>query len=135
MTFSRRNFLATAAAGGLTPLIPGLNVAFGATNDPLINSGNQVLVFLFLRFGMDGLSLIVPAADAAYRAHPPTLGPSSSGVGAAPSLDTHQGVPFFINPAARQLKTMYAAKTLAVVHAAGVPTELRSHFEVQVMVG
>ena len=133
MTLSRRTFLATSAVSGLTPLMPGLNVAFGA--DPDIKSGNQVLIFLFLRFGMDGLSLIVPADDGAYRDNRPTLGLSSSGVGAAPYLDTHQGVPFFINPAARQLKTMYDAKTLAVIHAAGVPTELRSHFEVQVMVG
>ena len=134
MTFSRRSFLATAAAGGLTPLMPGLNVAFADTARD-IASGNQVLVFLFLRFGMDGLSLIAPAEDGAYRDNRPTIALTTGGAGAAPYLDTYQGVPFFINPAARQLKAMYDAKTLAVVHAAGVPTELRSHFEVQVMVG
>ncbi len=135
MTFSRRTFLAASAASGLTPLMPGLNVAFGADAAPDIKSGNQVLVFLFLRFGMDGLSLIAPADDGAYRDNRPTIGLTTSGAGAAPYLGTHQGVPFFINPAARQLKTMYDAKSLAVVHAAGVPTDLRSHFEVQVMVG
>ena len=139
MTLSRRRFLAASvasgAATGLVPLAPGLNVAFGASNEADIVSGNQVLIFLFLRFGMDGLSLIAPAEDGAYRDNRPTIGLTTSGPGAAPYLDTYQGVPFFINPAARQLKAMYDAKSLAVVHAAGVPTELRSHFEVQAMVG
>lgn len=135
MALSRRTFLAASAASGLTPLMPGLNVAFGADGVSDIKSGNQVLVFLFLRFGMDGLSMIAPAEDGAYRDNRPTLALTTSGAGAAPYLDIHQGVPFFINPAARQLKAMYDAKTLAVVHAAGVPTDLRSHFEVQVMVG
>ncbi len=133
MTLSRRTFMASAAAGGLVPLMPGLNVAFGAA--PANTGANQVLVFLFLRFGMDGLSLIAPAEDGQYRDKRPTIGLTTSGFGAAPYLDTHQGVPFFINPAARQLKGMYDAKSLAVVHAAGVPTDLRSHFEVQTMVG
>jgi uncharacterized protein (DUF1501 family) len=137
MTVSRRNFMASAAAGGLVPLLPGLNVAFGASDmgTPGGAAGNQVLVFLFLRFGMDGLSLIAPAEDGQYRDKRPTIALRTSGANPASYLDTHQGVPFFINPAARQLKTMYDAKSLAIVHAAGVPTDLRSHFEVQAMVG
>jgi len=46
------------------PLMPGLSVAFA---DTPAAAGNQVLVFLFLRFGMDGLSLLPPAEDGSYR--------------------------------------------------------------------
>ncbi|MHB1207927.1 MAG: DUF1501 domain-containing protein [Rhodospirillaceae bacterium] len=132
MTLSRRTLLGSAAAAGLMPLMPGLTVAFADTSSGQV-SGNQVLVFLFLRFGMDGLSLLPPAEDGSYRDKRPTIALASSGPGAAIYLDTHQGVPFFLHPAARQMRDMYANKKLAIVHAAGVPSALRSHFEVQAM--
>ena len=55
MTLSRRNLL-SAAGAGLVPMMPGLNVAFGASGAP-----TNTVVFLFLRFGMDGLQMLAPA--------------------------------------------------------------------------
>jgi uncharacterized protein (DUF1501 family) len=58
MTLSRRNLL-SAAGAGLVPMMPGLNVAFGASGAP-----TNTVVFLFLRFGMDGLQMLAPADEA-----------------------------------------------------------------------
>jgi uncharacterized protein (DUF1501 family) len=131
MSLTRRDLLATAAAGGLLSVAPGLNVSFGAE----AGSANEVLVFLFLRFGMDGLSLVSPADDANYHRHRPLIALNSSGPGAGLRLDTWDGVDFFMHPSAGQLRQMYRDKTLAIIHASGVPTENRSHFETQDMVG
>ena len=133
MTLSRRGFIAASAAGGLVSIAPGLKVAFADTASVAAGGSNQVLVFLFLRFGMDGLSLVPPADDGSYRDMRPTIALSSSGAGAALPLGAHQGVSFFMHPAARQLKGFYDAGKLAIVHVAGVPSALRSHFEVQTM--
>lgn len=130
MSLSRRNLLKTAGGGSLVSLMPGLNVAFG--DDAA--QGNQILVFLFLRFGMDGLSLVAPSDTAAYRDARPTIAVPTSGFGAGLHLGDHEGVPFFMHPAAIQLYYMFKNKSLAVIHASGVPTENRSHFETQEMV-
>ena len=78
MTLTRRSFIGTAAAGGLVSLAPGLRVALADTPSP----DSNILVFLFLRFGMDGLSLVSPSDDGNYRDKRPTIAIPSSGPGA-----------------------------------------------------
>src|SRR3954469_537903 len=125
MDLTRRTLLTSATAGLLTPMLPGVRLAFGAV------PGNNVLVVIFLRFGMDGLQLLAPAEDASYRAKRANVGLKPGGSVAVGAMgDTA----FYLHPQAGQLRLMYDAKTLAFVHAAGTPTELRSHFEVQAMV-
>ena len=130
MTLSRRNLL-TAAAGTLVPFAPGVNVSFGATP----GAQNNVLVFLFLRFGMDGLQLLAPADDGTYRDKRRTIGlrGSADNSGRQP-IGTLDRVPLYLNPQAGQLRLMYQNQTHAFIHAAGTPTGLRSHFEVKEMV-
>ncbi len=128
MNLKRRTLLA-AAGGGLLGLAPGLRIAFA--DEPAQKS--DVIVFLFLRFGMDGLSMVAPSEDGIYRSARPTIGVRSSGPGAGLFLDTHEGVPFFMNAAASRLHQMFVDKKLAIIHAAGVPTQNRSHFETQEM--
>jgi uncharacterized protein (DUF1501 family) len=53
---------------------------------------------------------------------------AASGAHAALPLGLLDGVPFFLHPAMPELKALYDAGSLAVVHAAGVPTASRSHF-------
>jgi uncharacterized protein (DUF1501 family) len=124
MALTRRSLLTAATAGALAPVLPGVRLAFGAT------PGNNVLVVIFLRFGMDGLQLLAPAEDASYRAKRASVGLRPAGTALGAMGDT----PFYLHPQAGQLRLMYNAKTLAFVHAAGTPTDLRSHFEVQAMV-
>ena len=130
MTLTRRSFIGTAAAGGLVSLAPGLRVALADTPSP----DSNILVFLFLRFGMDGLSLVSPSDDGNYRDKRPTIAIPSSGPGAGIYLGQQEGTSFFMHPLARQLHQMFVDKKLAIVQAAGVPTENRSHFETQEMV-
>jgi hypothetical protein len=56
--FSRRGFLSGAvAAGGLVVLPSGTKLAFAGPGDP---AKGDVLVYLFMRGGADGLSIVPP---------------------------------------------------------------------------
>ena len=127
MSVSRRNMLKMAVGGALMPWAPGVNVAFGADG----GTQRNMLVYIFMRFGMDGLQMLAPAEDSAYRANRRTIGLPTTGVNAARPIGTLDGTQFFMHRNADQLRLMFSNKTLAFIHAAGNPTELRSHFEVQ----
>ncbi|MGE4063043.1 MAG: DUF1501 domain-containing protein [Rhodospirillaceae bacterium] len=126
MPLSRRTLLKSAA---LTSLAPGLNAAFAA------DTGVQrdILVVVFLRFGVDGLTMIAPAQDPDYQAMRPNIRVGASGEGAGLPLASLGGVPFYMHPSAPELKALFDAGKLAVVHAVGLPTDTRSHFESQNM--
>ena len=128
---TRRHFLNTAttsalAGSCLTPLSAGVNAAFGAA----AGAAEDILVVIFLRFGACGLTLIPPADDGIYHDLRPTIGVSAKAALPIGSLD---GTPFFMHPNFAELKALYDAKSLAVVHAAGIHTESRSHFVSQDM--
>lgn len=115
-TTTRRGFL--GAAGCATALLTSGARAFarGGTGP------RDTLVVVFLRGGMDGLSLVVPTGDADYYAHRPTIGvPANRTV----DLDGFFG----LNDAASDLHPLYASGRLAVVHGCGLAHPTRSHFE------
>jgi uncharacterized protein (DUF1501 family) len=129
MIFSRRSLLKSVSTGAaLSALAPGLNCAFAAEQGQ-----RDILVVVFLRFGCDGLTMIAPAQDPAYQGLRPTIKVSASGEGAGLPLGALDGVPFYMHPSAPELKALFDAGKLAVVHAAGLPTDTRSHFEGQNM--
>ncbi|MSO73121.1 MAG: DUF1501 domain-containing protein [Rhodospirillaceae bacterium] len=133
MNFSRRRFISTAATGTMmATLAPGVRAAFSADS---IQAGapRDIVVAIFLRFGCDGLTMVAPAEDANYRASRPTIGVTSSGARAGLHIGGLDGVPFFMNPSLPEMKALYDSGKLAVVHAAGLPTHTRSHFESQNM--
>lgn len=127
---SRRKLLADAAGelcalGGAALLTTGLaRLAFGADKD------SDILVVLFLRGACDGLSIVPPLDGpdrALYEAARPNLQIPVKGEGAALPLAGRFG----LHPAAKPLLELYQAKRLAVVHAAGLPSDNRSHFDSQ----
>ena len=136
MTISRRDFLGSATtgaiagtalfAGGMTCVARNVNASFAADSA----ADRDILVVLFLRFGADGLSLIPPADDPDYHDNRRTIGVSSSAALPIGSLD---GVPFFMHPKVPELKSLYTGGKLAIVHAAGLKAENRSHFVSQDM--
>ena len=130
MTLSRRNLIALGAGSALVPCAPGLRVAMGATP----GTKNNVLVFLYLRGGMDGLQMVAPADDGNYHDNRPTIGVRSDGLTAGYNVGALDGTQFFIHPLAGRLKTLFDQKSLAIIHAVGVPTDSRSHFEAQALV-
>ncbi|MGE3334355.1 MAG: DUF1501 domain-containing protein [Rhodospirillaceae bacterium] len=127
MDISRRHFLGSAA-GAMVPLAGGVRVAFGQIAAP------NILIVIFLRFGMDGLQLLAPADDPGYQDKRGNIGVKPSGFNPGRPLGILDGTQFFLHPQADQLRFMYADKSLAFVHAVGAPTRLRSHFEVQELV-
>ncbi len=130
MTVSRRSMLKMAAGASMMPWAPGLNVAFAADTEGQRN----ILVYIFLRFGMDGLMLLGPADSGDYQAKRGAIGLQTTGINRGRNIGALDGVPMFLHPDAEQLRLMFNAKQVAFIHAAGNPTALRSHFEVQEMV-
>ncbi|MDX2141996.1 MAG: DUF1501 domain-containing protein [Rhodospirillaceae bacterium] len=132
MTLTRRTLLATGSSGAmLTTLAPGLRAAFAADG---LGTDRDIFIVVFLRFGADGLTLIPPADDGLYRDNRPTIGIASSGVGAGHPLGALDGVPFFAHPQMPEVKALFDAKDLAIVHAVGLPTDSRSHFVSQELI-
>ena len=134
MKISRRTLLTSGAgAAGIAAavtLAPGLRVAL---NPKGATPGRDILVVVFLRFGADGLTLVAPSEDSDYRDNRPTIAVPSTGDNAGIHIGALGGLPFFFHPALADLKPLYDAGQLAVVHAAGLPTNTRSHFESQEM--
>jgi uncharacterized protein (DUF1501 family) len=90
----------------------------------------KVLVAVFQRGAVDGLSMVAPHGDPAYRAARASiaLAPPRRGE-AATALDL-DGF-FALHPALAPLAPLWEAGTLAVVHACGSPDTTRSHFDAQ----
>ncbi len=125
MNLSRRNLLFSAASGAvLASAAPGLRVAMAQQ----AGQSRDILIVLYLRGGSDGLHMIAPSGDPNYIAHRPTLAVPHSGSNAGIGLGTLDGVDFYLNPNAAALKPLYDAGQLAVVHAAGLEMDDRSHF-------
>lgn len=85
---------------------------------------NHVLVVVFLRGGADGLTLVPPVHDDAYRRARPTIGVAP---GDAIALDDV----FSLNAQLRPLMRWYERGEMAIVHGAGSEDSTRSHFEAQ----
>jgi uncharacterized protein (DUF1501 family) len=119
---TRRSFI----KGGLAV------TAYGLAQPTTILAGQDpdILVVIFLRGGMDGLSLLPPVSGpdrALYEAARPTLKVPVTGDGAAITLDGGFG----LHPAAAPLLPLYDGGRVAVVHATGMHDPTRSHFEAQ----
>ncbi|MCB8983606.1 MAG: DUF1501 domain-containing protein [Ardenticatenaceae bacterium] len=126
MTLTRRDFLQSTAALGIVGASKGLfprwmpRLAF----HPHMQSGpGDVLVVVFLRGGMDGLSAVVPLleGDHYFDARPTLAVPEALAV----NLDGR----FALHPALSPLKEIYDDAQLAIVHAAGLTDDTRSHFD------
>ncbi|MFN8527868.1 MAG: DUF1501 domain-containing protein [Anaerolineae bacterium] len=134
-TISRRGFLSRVGALGTLGVV-GVSkslfpswmprLAFNPNHQNGINS--DVLVAIFLRGGIDGLSAIVPFGEGAnYYDNRPTLGVAEPGSGDDAAIDLNGF--FGFHPSLAPLKDIYTAGSLAVVHATGSIDPSRSHFD------
>jgi len=90
----------------------------------------RVLIAIFQRGAVDGLSMVVPHGEAAYYAARPGIAiarPVAGKSDTAIDLDGHFG----LHPALAPLKPFWDARRLALVHACGSPDSSRSHFDAQ----
>ena len=87
----------------------------------------DVLVVVFQRGGMDGLSAVIPYFEGErYYDRRPTLGVRASGEGrTALDLDGK----FALHPSLEPLKDIYNEGHLGIIHATGSPDPTRSHFD------
>jgi uncharacterized protein (DUF1501 family) len=123
---SRRGFMVgcstaiAAMAGGRISF-----TAFGSAED---EPNQEILVVVFLRGGMDGLSAVFPLAGP-DRGH---YEESRSNI-AIPVSGDNRALPltdfFGLHPAGAPLLDLYQAQKLAIIHAAGLTSDTRSHFD------
>ncbi len=126
---SRRAMIKGAGAVGTVAVAaPGWGtMAFASNNTTRIG---DVVINVFLRGGMDGLSVVVPRHEGAgadfLAAARPTLAVDPASV-ITLSDD------FGLNPVMAPLMNVWGASRLAIIPAAGFPFNDRSHFAVQRM--
>ncbi|MCH8611653.1 DUF1501 domain-containing protein [Arsenicicoccus dermatophilus] len=120
----RRRAVLQGAVAGLGALVspaatPRYSFAAGGSG--------QLLVVIFLRGGVDGLSAVAPV-------HDPMLGKNRPVLALRPEQAVMLDATYGMNPNLRALKPMYDARELAIVVGAGHPQVSRSHFEDQALV-
>ncbi len=89
----------------------------------------KTLVVVFQRGACDGLNVVVPYGESAYRSLRPTIAIPAPGGGADACFDL-DGF-FGLHPALAPLGPAYREGRLAIVHAVGSPDATRSHFDAQ----
>jgi uncharacterized protein (DUF1501 family) len=99
-------------------------------------AAGDTIITVFLRGGMDGLNTVLPIDGpdrGFYEAARPSLKVpvTDGGRGAAIGLanGTLDGTPFGLHPGLAPLNDLYTENALAVVHAAGLTSATRSHFD------
>ena len=123
---NRRIFLKSSGlalvAGGF---VPRVFVRMAGAETP---GNGRVLVAIFLRGAVDGLSVVAPYGEDAYYSARPTIAiPRPGASGGALDLDGFFG----LHPALAPVHALYRDGAAALVHAAGSPDPTRSHFDAQ----
>jgi len=131
MKTTRRQLFALGALSALS--FTGHSRALGAIAVRPHSHGpmGDTLVSIFLRGGVDGLSLVVPHGDDDYYRLRPTLAlarPADLKASAADRALNLDGF-FGLHPALAPLLPLHRAGQLSAVHACGSGDQTRSHFE------
>lgn len=123
----RRNFLKGLGATIALSSLPGTS-SFAL--NPLFATAKreEILVFVFMKGGCDGLQLVAPIGDPRYiEARAKDLRIPEKG--ALPLSNGLGGLDFFMHPKAAPLHQLYQSKDLAIVHGTGLSHGTRSHFQ------
>lgn len=123
--FNRRTFLKAGLGVGVATLGAQLvtsRVSYAAADE--VQKGTLVVVFL--RGGMDGLSMLVPASDPQLLKERPNIGLHA---GSLLEFDTARG--FGLHPALSPLAPLIKQGRVAAVPAVSTPDLSRSHFQAQ----
>ncbi len=127
-TLTRRSFLAGACGAAMS--LAGSRLTSLAVSIPHDSTAysQERLVVVFLRGGWDALNVVPPIGGADrgyYQQERPNLQIPTSGTGAALNLNGQFG----LHPAMAPLHALYQAGKLAIIHAAGLTSDTRSHFD------
>jgi uncharacterized protein (DUF1501 family) len=135
MNINRRIFLKQGALAfvcmGAGPLGPKFLRQSAFAADLPTTFGNKILICIFQRGAVDGLSMVVPYGDPNYyqsRNEISIAQPSQvAGTNAALDLDGYFG----LHPSLAPLLPLFKSGSLAPIQACGSPNSSRSHFESQ----
>lgn len=123
---NRRSFLNRTLGGSsllaLGSVVPEFLARSAVAAEESKKSKDTILLVIEMTGGNDGLNTVAPYADDLYHKLRPTLGFRKTQV---LPLDDYHGLHQRMNG----FKTMYDAKTLAVIQGVGYPNPDRSHFE------
>lgn len=128
---SRRGLLATLGLGTVGWLSTKSALAQVVLSEASRDHEGDVLISVFLRGGMDGLSAVVPYGEEAYHRGRPNLSlkaPNDTKFGSQYRTLDLDGF-FGLNPAMSALYPLFREKKLSVVHAVGSGDQTRSHFQ------
>jgi uncharacterized protein (DUF1501 family) len=90
----------------------------------------KILIAVFQRGAVDGLSMVVPHGDPSYYTSRGSIAVAKPAAGSAEATVDLDGF-FGLHPAMAPLKPVWDDKRLAIVHACGSPDTTRSHFDAQ----
>nr|WP_299339581.1 DUF1501 domain-containing protein [Allomuricauda sp.] len=131
--WSRRSFIKTSGLSLFTTTLGGVPsfVAQAATSilEPALFQRKKVLVCIFQRGAMDGISAVQPIDNAFLKKHRPNLVFSATGNASKKLLDLNGA--FGLHPELAPLAPYYENGTLAILHGVGSPVANRSHFDAQ----
>lgn len=123
---TRRGFMVGCSAA--IAAMAGGRLGYVAFGSPEQEPNQDILVVVFLRGGMDGLNAVPPIAGddrGYYTVSRENIAVPTSGINAALPLNDLLG----LHPAGAPLYGLYQDKKLAVIHAAGLTSDTRSHFD------
>jgi len=92
---------------------------------------NKILVCIFQRGAVDGMSMVVPHGDPFYYQHRQDIAIPQPRRNASDETALDLDGFFGLHPAMKPLLPLYKQEQLAFVHACGSPSESRSHFDMQ----
>ena len=127
MTVARRVLLRSGACALAALTVPP---RFLARVAGAAEARGKVLVAVFQRGAVDGLSMVVPHGDAGYYAGRPSIALARPRRGDATTALDLDGF-FALHPALAPLLPLWESRTLAIVPACGSPDTTRSHFDAQ----
>lgn len=119
----RRDLLKLGALSAGALAAPRVVLAADSTRN------TDTLVVVYLRGAMDGLSAVVPYTDSNYYLNRRATAIAAPGAATAASIDLDGR--FALHPALAPLKPLWDRAQMAVVHAVGLSTPSRSHFDAQ----
>jgi uncharacterized protein (DUF1501 family) len=133
MAVTRRFFLKSsglamvslaAAPSFLTRTALGQTLAAKGKDRPIV-------IAIFQRGAMDGISAVVPFGDRNYYSVRPNIAVPQPKSGASNDAAIDLDGYFGLHPALLSFKPLYDAGNLAIIHAVGSPDNTRSHFDAQ----
>ncbi len=124
---SRRQFIQRAGLGTLAT-VGGVQMGFGSSlfNPKGLSNGRDILIYVFLYGGMDGLNLVPPRTGthaANYQALRPVVQVPNN------QILPLNGSEFGLHPQASGLQQLFNSGKMAIVHATGMLEANRSHFD------